>query len=155
MSKINKKYKAKIYRDSWSIDTAFYAWLLPRLKCYRDYTNGWPDQEYKTFDDFISDINEKIKWLEFLYKATSTRKDLAITKEEIDSLFNEEMIDKYYQGDWRYWLNKAPLHIKCGEYEKIYDEGESNYIWKQEILQNALSKAFGEWFGSHYFMLWW
>ena len=155
MGKINKKYKANIYRDSWAIDVAFYAWLLPRLKAFRDYTNGWPDQLYNTFEDFIADIDEKIKWLEFLYKATCNRKDIKITKEEIDSLFNEEMNDKYYEGDWRQWLNSKPLHMKCGDFEKIYDKDESDYIWKQEILTNVLGKAFGEWFGKNYSTLWW
>ena len=155
MGKINKKYKAKIYRDSWSIDTAFYAWLLPRLKAFRDYTNGWPDGLYATFEEFAADVDEKIKWLEFLYKDTSSRKDLKITKSEIDSLFDENLNDKYYEGNWRSWLKSSPLRCVCGDFKKEYTEEESEYIRKKDILQNVLGKAFGEWFGKIYNHLWW
>ena len=150
-----KRFPSRIYRDSWDIDYAFYKWLLPRLKCYRECTNGYPDAFYKTFEDFISDIDEKIKWVEFLYKCRSSRKDAVITKEEIDSLFDEARNDKYCHGDWRHWLNREPLHFKCGEYEKIYDKDEGDYIWKQEILEAVLSNAFGEWFGKMHAALWW
>ena len=36
-----KRFPSRIYRDSWDLDTAFYKWLLPRLKCYREYANGY------------------------------------------------------------------------------------------------------------------
>lgn len=36
-----KHFPSRIYRDSWDLDTAFYKWLLPRLKCYREYANGY------------------------------------------------------------------------------------------------------------------
>jgi len=150
-----KRFSPRIYQDSWDIDSAFYKWLLPRLKCYREYTNGYPDAFYESFDDFIADIDEKIKWLEFLYKCRSSRKATVITKEEIDSLFDEARNDTYYHGDWRQWLNCEPLHVKLGVYEKIYDKDESEYIWKQEILERVLSNAFGEWFGKMYAALWW
>ena len=118
-------------------------------------TNGYPDAFYKTFEDFIADIDEKIVWVDFLYKCRSSRKDVKITKEEIDSLFDEARNDKYYKGDWRQWLNHEPLHFKCGDYEKIYDKDESAYIWKQVILEEVLSNAFGEWFGKMHAALWW
>lgn len=150
-----KRFPTRIYRDSWDIDCAFYKWLLPRLKCYRECTNGYPDAFYETFEGFIADIDEKIVWVDFLYKCRSSRKDAKITKEEIDSLFDEARNDKYYQGDWRQWLNREPLHFKCSDYEKIYDKDESDYIWKQEILEVVLSNAFGEWFGKMHAALWW
>lgn len=150
-----KRFPTRIYQDSWDIDCAFYKWLLPRLKCYRECTNGYPDAFYKTFEDFIADIDEKIVWVDFLYKCRSSRKDAKITKEEIDSLFDEARNDNYYKGDWRQWLNRKPLNFKCGDYEKIYDEDESAYIWKQVILEEVLSNAFGEWFGKMHAALWW
>lgn len=150
-----RRFPSRIYRDSWDLDTSFYKWLLPRLKCYREYANGYPDCWYESFEDFIADIDEKIVWVDFLYRCRSSRKDVKITKEEIDVLFDEERNDKYYQGDWRHWLNREPIHVKFGDYEKTYDKDESEYIWKQEILEAVLSSAFGEWFGKVHATLWW
>ena len=110
-----KRFPSRIYRDSWDLDTAFYKWVLPRLKCYRKYADGYPEGWYSSFEDFIADIDEKIVWVDFLYRCRSSRKDAKISKEEIDALFDEECNDKYYQGDWRHWLNRDPIVANFNE----------------------------------------
>ena len=40
-------------------------------------------------------------------------------------------------------MNRDPIHVKCGDYEKTYDKDESDYIWKQEILEAVLFSVFG------------
>lgn len=153
--KRRKKYNARVFRDSWSLDVAFYKWFLPRLKCYRDNTDGWPEVFYKTFEEFIADLDEKIIWVEFLCKTNSARKDERVSREDIDALFDEAMNDKFYPGDWRAFLNHKPFKVKIGDYKKSWSEEESLYIRKQTILEAVLAYALGEWLVKILPTLWW
>ena len=69
MKKLKRIYKRiftptawQIEQDAWSLDWAMAKWITPRLKCLHKNNIGYPDQEFKTFNDWQKQIKEFI-WL--------------------------------------------------------------------------------------------
>lgn len=164
MSKRRKHFRANIYRDSWSLDAAFYKWIRPRLKCYREFVNGWPDQIYPTFEDFTNDLDEKIVWLDYLYKHECTNE--LISEEDLAKVWNEALLDKHYP-DWRERIKKAeqdninkqnkPQAESTNEVQKMLDKIDIDWVraTKDDLITESLAEEFGEWFGKRYRCLWW
>lgn len=161
MSKRRKGFRANIYRDSWDLDNAFYKWIRPRLKCYREFANGWPDNIYPTFEDFINDLDEKIVWVDYLYKHECTSE--MVTDEDIDKVWNEKLLDKHFP-DWRDRLEKAKednvkRHTKeyLDKLPKVFQSLDINWYRteKDNLITEVIAEEFGDWFGKRHRCLWW
>ena len=161
--KKRKKFKARVYRDSWNIDNAFYKWVLPRLKCFIEYADGYPDTVYKSFDEFIDDIKEKIKWVEFLDIVNSGTHKNIDTKKLVESVWNENLLDTYIPN-WKEQLEKAKHDNENRNTEEYKNKLPDCFkqldidwveVTKEYLMTSVLAEAFGEWFGKNYFYLWW
>lgn len=143
----HKKYKAKIYKDSWCIDYSFHRWLLPRLKCFVEYNNGYPDIIKESFEAWQNEVKQMIQYLEYLVYIDDTRQCHKVNH-LTDIFWNDDKI-----------MEHCSL-VKSGY--KMIDElrdtaNETTYPneFKQTYIFDALSDIFGKWFGENYCYLWW
>ena len=66
------KYKKQLDEDGfsdselWNLDVTIAEFILPRLKRFRDYTQGWPCQRFDTFEDWQAAIDKMIESFEFV-----------------------------------------------------------------------------------------
>ena len=51
--------------DTWNADYTLTAYLIKVLTEFRNVTNGWPDQHFATFEEWIAAIDQCIDWLIF------------------------------------------------------------------------------------------
>ena len=51
--------------DTWNVDYSMTAYMIKVLVEYRNVTNGWPDSEFETFEEWIAAIDECIDQLIF------------------------------------------------------------------------------------------
>lgn len=51
--------------DTWNVDYTLTAYLIKVLTEYRNVTNGWPDQYFAAFEEWIAAIDQCIDWLIF------------------------------------------------------------------------------------------
>ena len=119
--------------DTWNVDYTFTAYLIKVLTEYRNVTNGWPDQYFATFEDFIAAIDQCIDELIFSiedpYKLNTMQTDY------------EKVCDKP-RSKW----TKAEEAL----FEKYLDEVQKVY----ELQCQARERAFA-FLGKYLPYIWW
>lgn len=145
-TKCRKKFKARVYRDAWSIDSAFKVWLLPRLKCLREYNFGYPEDR-GSLENWNKELDENILYLEYMVKIESRESNKV-----------EKFTDLFWDNDD---IMKHCSIVSCGyktieELKDMVQESDADHKYlKQMYVQDALHCIFGEWFGKSYGNLWW
>lgn len=142
---LRKKFKAKVERDSWSIDTAFYKWLYPRLDCLLQRNTGYPEDR-GSLENWQSEIKEKLGWLKFLSKIESH--DCNQVKKDLDLYWENDEIMKHCSLI-------TGQHRTLKELREIADSSSHQTAFKEIYVIDALHHLFGEWFGKNYGNLWW
>lgn len=112
--------------DTWSLDTTFYQWFLPRFKRFQELNCGYPCG-YETFEQWDNELKEKIYELEMLIKYMDDNKNFPINKyltsefiKEFDINENKIKNNKSYHNLWAYtaclenfnnWFGKKINHL--------------------------------------------
>ena len=120
--------------DTWNADSTITAYLIKVLTEFRNVTNGWPDQEFETFEAWIAYIDEIIDLLIFSHK-------------EIDTL------NDYYEPWRRHCWCKPPSKWTDADkdiYEHYLAENERIYNKQQEAREQAFAML-----GKHLNHIWW
>lgn len=112
-------------KDIWSMDTAFYKWVLPRLEEFKLKTRCYPNGT--TFEQWMLDIDEALKKL--------------------------RVIIKYEYEPWScpsdYCTDEDLKYLK----EKYGKDLEESYINNRSYLN--VQNSFNKWFGKNVNNLWW
>lgn len=145
-TKNRKKFKARVYRDAWSIDTSFKEWLLPRLKCLREYNFGYPESK-GSLENWNKELDKNILYLEYLVKIESRESHKVEFLTE--SFWNNKDIMKYCSIVSNGFKTLEELRAMVEE-----SSADHKYL-KEMYVQDALHYMFGEWFGKNYGDLWW
>lgn len=61
--------------DTWNADYSITGYLIKVLIEYRNVTNGWPDQHFATFEEWIAALDECIDWLIFSARDVETQEE--------------------------------------------------------------------------------
>ena len=145
-TKNRKKFKARVYRDAWSISDSFKDWLLPRLKCLREYNFGYPENR-GSLENWNNELDEKICWLEYMTKI-DCREHSKVDKFTDIYWNNDEIMNHCSVVSNGY---KTLQELK----EMVSDSKADKESLKQMYVSDALHEMFGEWFGKNYGDLWW
>lgn len=81
--------------ETWSLDYTLYKWLLPRLIRFKELNIGWPDSQYKTFEDWNNELQDRIDQLK-----------LIVEDEGMSDLIDEDEIQ-----DFNNWLSNNINHL--------------------------------------------
>lgn len=144
--KSKKKFKACVYRDSWSVYYSFKKWLLPRLKCLREYNFGYP-ADRDSLENWHHELDEKILWLEYITKIDS-HESMKVDK-YTDQFWNDDNILSHCSVIMNNKMTLAELREAVNK-----SQADTKYL-KQMYVEDALHLLFGEWFGKNYGDLWW
>lgn len=144
-TELRKKFKARVERDSWNIDTAFYKWLYPRLDCLLQRNTGYPENR-GSLENWQSELKEKLDWLKFLAKVDSH--DSHRIKNYINIYWNNDEIMKHCS------VVKSQNRTLT-ELREIANSSSNPVVVKEMYVSDALHYLFGEWFGKNYGDLWW
>ena len=61
--------------DTWNVDYTLTAYLIKVLTEFRNVTNGWPDQHFATFEEWIAEIDLCIDRLIFSAREVDTQEE--------------------------------------------------------------------------------
>lgn len=128
-----KRFFQRLYRgwddsETWSLDTSFYNWLLPRLKRFTELTVCYP-HSYKKYEDWISELNYRCKQLELIIKYDYEEYEFDCR----DYITDEQIIKKY----------------------KVREEQQTDKTYLNMKAYEHLITDFNEWFGQNVNALWW
>ena len=119
--------------DTWNVDYTLTAYLIKVLTEYRNVTNGWPDSEFETFEEWIAAIDECID-------------QLISSVKEIDELNPYRAdYDKFVGKAYSNWSEKEHL-----DFDKYVEE--TNKIYEKQC--EARKKAFA-FLGEYLPHIWW
>ena len=119
--------------DTWNVDYTLTAYLIKVLTEYRNITNGWPDQHFATFEEWIAAIDECI--------------DLLVLSAE-----DPDKLNKYWP-EYEKFLHKGTKNW-TEEEQKIFDNWHSDSFRVHEMQCEAREKAFA-WLGKYLPHIWW
>lgn len=112
--------------ETWEMDMTFFNWIYPRLKRFKELSNGYPE-EYESFEDWIKELDKRIIQLE------------RIINIDIDCF-------PYHE-----YLKKSDIE----EITKIYGKKIPEQMIYNNFAYNACQKDFLEWFKNNLNKLWW
>ena len=120
--------------DTWSADLTICTYLIRVLTEYRNVTNGWPDTEFATYEEWITYIDEIIDLLIF-------------------AIEDEDKLNKYHAE----WSEKC-CNVKRNEWTEEHETIWKNYLAEVQKIadrQNgAREKAFAM-LGKYLPHIWW
>lgn len=105
--------------DLWEIDSWFLKIMPKMLEEFKKKTNGWPDNLYNSFEEYIADIDKLIKLFNIAKREPSENKYL---DELISSNYKKGIFDKYInESDKIYKQNKNALKEAFELFYKLFD----------------------------------
>lgn len=135
----NKKFKSKVYRDAWNINSSFEKWLFPRLKCLHECTISYPVSR-GSMNDWKEELRQYVEILQFLVNAESSHKKN--NPKYIHLLWESEEVKNFFAENYE-------------KINKSIENSEYSLGLKEEYLCDFYRHKFGSWFGVNYPDLWW
>ena len=133
--------------DTWDLDDYFLRLFHDSLKQFISEVNGWPDTSYPTFEDYIADLEEQLK--------------------KLDYLLSDDMEENEYWEDWSKVLEESMVYEPNSEndtvrvYYKLSPDDEELrkkcYARVDEIYNKRVNtrREVFDWLKTHYNELWW
>ena len=131
--------------DTWNLDKFYINLFIGSLRHFAKYVNGWPDNLYETFEDYVKDINRVADDLEYYIKDNS--EDNEYWEEYSEILMSTMRTEKCVAGRRVFWdMNNEQKEIKEKYFNRMFEIEE-----EKEILLNDCML----WLSEHMRNLWW
>lgn len=80
----------ELYDEIVNLDSTFYAWVLPRLVCFRKHNQGYP-LKFGSLEQWNAELDKMIKALEGLLNCTIPYKDVDTARDFVEAWFGENL----------------------------------------------------------------